>query len=236
MFAWWPVAVAALEAVMLIGLLIGALYLVKRLRKGRTNLSFAFLDRKRVAVSKDAPTGMSDEDTGVQIPFGKERRLGLFPGYVKVEMTRIKSVPTEKGTYEKRRVVTARYLVHRRVKIFVAKLGIPNMAFGAFILDPSALNSEGKVVYDEQIAEPYQPNGAPPMWSRALDIIMANAFVGAAIEVSTTFAGFVFGRPQLYVLLVSAFIGGFAMWSIAPIFGWFPTTAIHWVTSPPVIK
>lgn len=248
--AWWSAHLwpAAGEALLLVALLAGSLVLVRHMGKKGVGVHLPSVKRlKDEPVSPDAAKGMDDAPIGAQIPWGSAKKWFIFKGYVKVEMTRIKEVPkvevqliegkpTEVRTFEKRRVITARYLVKKTAKVFVAKVGIPHMDYGAYLLDPSALNRDGKIVYDEQFSEPYGADSSEPAWSLVLAKMMANSFAGAAIEVATFFSHFTFSRQHVYIVIIAALIGSLVMGTVAPLLNLVPHLSVHWLPSAPVVK
>ena len=178
--------------------------------------------------SKKKKSSMSSIEPPVTVPVGST---------VKCRMT---DIVDDDGV--KKRVITGTVTVqikntfrHKGKRFFQARVGIPGMDWGAFYLDPKALDKNGEITYDRNYCEPITPKDSKVHRSFEVSIVMANAFMVQGIEIATILSQFVFTRRHALITACSITLFGLAFWSLAPLFHFVPNVNIHYVPSLPKV-
>jgi hypothetical protein len=179
---------------------------------------------QREKMSEAAPVTEVKLKAQVQVRFRRLKRATDEYGLPKVD---------KNGRQIIKAVTLGKTKIARKAKFIVRKTGFKQLPLAMHFVDLSMLDKNDELTFDEDYAEPINPETGEPEWSDELEAINAQGIHGQMVEVATRFWKFILTRQHLLFMAMGAAAGLFIVIGIADIFHFFGGVQINWTPHTP---
>ena len=152
---------------------------------------------------------------------------------IKIRFTREKQRTAFGGNIVRKRVTLSTATIPRKSVLIVRKTGLKQLPYAMHFVDHSMLDTYDELSFDENYAEPLNPDTGKPEYSPELEGLLAHGIHGQMIEVATQFWRFVLERKHLIFMGLGLLVGLFLSMGLAVIFHAFGGVQINWQPYPP---
>ena len=192
----------------------------------------AFAPDGQVEISEKAPSVRKEKPTMSKAELPEE----VKPGHtVVLRFQRRKKGDDGKSkrvTIQKFKISRSR-LTGRFPKLFVRPTGMPLLPFGMHHVDMSFLDARGELNYDEDLAEPINPDTGEAEWSWEFETLLVQGLWSQMIEVASRFWKFVFTRQHLVFMALGGAAGLSLALGLASMFHMGGGMSISWTDHLP---
>lgn len=148
---------------------------------------------------------------------------------IKIRFTKMKKMPN--GTLK--RVTLSTSTIPRKAVLIVRKTGLKQLPYAMHYADHTMLDGYDEMSFDENYAEPINPDTGVPEYSQELEGLLAHGIHGQMIEVATQFWKFVLERKHLIFMGLGLAAGFFVVTGLATFLHIFGGVQINWQSHLP---
>ena len=160
-------------------------------------------------------------------------------GQIQVRFMRLKKLvdsygrpKMEDGKQITKGVVLSKSKIPRKAKLITRKTGLKQLPYAMHFVDHSMLDRYDTLSYDEDWAEPINPDTGEPEWSDELEELITQGGHGQMIEVATRFWRFVLTRQHLIFMCLGVLAGFFVVVGLASLLHLFGGIQVNWSNHP----